>query len=561
MSRLLALLALPLSVSGFGVECDILDNDKFNIKDGKYDYYDGLALKVNSFFLSKGISFLPRLDAIYKFGNVTRFFGPEGKRTYTSIEDLHRAYLSRASDPVTVIKGVLQAAMKLNVDVHAIEKLLPSAEVLSMAEKSAARFREGKPLSMLDGVPFVVKNDVNVKGISTLAGMSATSKVGKAIKPAAENDRVVARLLDSGAILIGVAAQSELGLSPTGFSEWKKGPLNPHRLNRFTGGSTSGVAAAVSMGLVPFGVGTDGNGCNRIPASLTGVVGMAPTYGRVRFDAPTASAFKNVHYGPIAGNVEDVAHVMSVIADGKENHEYDTYYHMHYRQGFLPKMHLRAFTHPSNEVVKVGIFTKWADSCSKDVIKVFYDTVHKYPGWKVDHFTVPQMAGQLKTQIISLLGEYGNLLSEGSLSHLEYSSKIMVGLARTVAGSKSKKKAVSSIRGWAMAKWEAVFKKVDFIVVPTVREVAPKIPGKYFDHRPFDPAFEEMFVRSTWVTNLLGYPSISVSMGMSKEGFPMGLQVIGKHWEDDKLMKVASQFQQYTEPTRAKPTMYNHELI
>jgi 1-carboxybiuret hydrolase len=161
----------------------------------------------------------------------------------------------------------------------------------------------GKPLGPLAGVPFAVKNLFDVQGLPTLAG----SKINRDNSPAVRDAALIERLEAAGAILVGALNMGEYAYDFTGENVHDGAAHNPHDLKRMSGGSSSGSGAAVAGGLVPFALGSDTNGSIRVPASLCGVFGLKPTYGRLSRARTFPFVASLDHVGPLARTVHDLA--------------------------------------------------------------------------------------------------------------------------------------------------------------------------------------------------------------------------------------------------------------
>jgi aspartyl-tRNA(Asn)/glutamyl-tRNA(Gln) amidotransferase subunit A len=171
-----------------------------------------------------------------------------------------------------------------------------------LADRAMARARAGLD-GPLAGVPFAVKNLFDIAGLPTRAG----ALINRSLPPAARNATLVARLEAAGAVLIGALNMGEYAYDFTGENIHDGPSRNPHDLTRMTGGSSGGSGGAVAGGLVPLALGSDTNGSIRVPASLCGLFGLKPTYGRLsRFGTfPFVSSFD--HLGPLARSAADLA--------------------------------------------------------------------------------------------------------------------------------------------------------------------------------------------------------------------------------------------------------------
>jgi aspartyl-tRNA(Asn)/glutamyl-tRNA(Gln) amidotransferase subunit A len=220
--------------------------------------------------------------------------------------DLLRLYQRQAVSPVEVVGDVI-ARIDAN---RAINAFLPieSDMVLAAARTSEERWRRGAPLGRIDGIPASVKDNIWVQGLPTRKG----SKTGDPA-PAPADAPAVARLREQGAIILGKTAMPEHGWIGVCHSPLTGITRNPWNLQRTTGGSTGGGAAAALLNLGVFHLGTDGAGSLRIPAAFTGVFGMKPSYGLVPV-YPASPLSVLAHQGPITRTVADAALMLSIIA-------------------------------------------------------------------------------------------------------------------------------------------------------------------------------------------------------------------------------------------------------
>jgi aspartyl-tRNA(Asn)/glutamyl-tRNA(Gln) amidotransferase subunit A len=220
--------------------------------------------------------------------------------------DLSRGFAEGRLGPVAVLEQALERLDAVNPALNAAILIDPETG-RRMAEASARRWREGRPLSPLDGVPVAVKDTNHVAGWPTRYGTSATPDA-----PAPEDSPGIARLREAGAVFFCKTATPEYG--------WKgitHGPLtgvtrNPHDPTRTPGGSSGGSAALVAAGVVPLATGGDGGGSIRIPAAFTGVFGLKPTFGLVPY-GPSALGSLPV-FGALARDVRDAALALGLLA-------------------------------------------------------------------------------------------------------------------------------------------------------------------------------------------------------------------------------------------------------
>ncbi|WP_328317627.1 amidase [Streptomyces sp. NBC_00388] len=222
--------------------------------------------------------------------------------------ELLAGYRRGSFTPVDAARAVLHRAEAVQPVVNAFVRI-DSAPALAQAEASAARWRAGEPQGLLDGVPVTVKDILLLRGQPTLRG----SRTVRQDASRDEDAPSVARLREHGAVFVAKTTTPEFGWKGVTDSPQHGVTRNPHDTTRTSGGSSGGTAAAVALGAGPLGLGTDGGGSVRIPASFCGIFGLKPTYGRVPLYP--ASAFGTLaHVGPMTRDAADAALMMDVIS-------------------------------------------------------------------------------------------------------------------------------------------------------------------------------------------------------------------------------------------------------
>ena len=221
--------------------------------------------------------------------------------------ELLRRYRRREVSPVEVVRDALARIERFNPVINAF-LLVDGAGALTAAAASEARWKQGAPLGLVDGVPATVKDNVWAKGWPARRG-SRTSDPA----PCVADAPAVARLREQGAVILGKTTLPEFGWIGACHSPLTGITRNPWKLDRTTGGSSGGAAAAALLNLGHLHLGTDGAGSIRIPAAFTGVFGIKPSFGRV--PAYPASPFGVLaHHGPLTRTVGDAALMLAVIA-------------------------------------------------------------------------------------------------------------------------------------------------------------------------------------------------------------------------------------------------------
>lgn len=217
---------------------------------------------------------------------------------------LTAAYRAGTASPVEAIEYFINHAARCEPQLHALYLFDPETAVTE-AQKSASRWRSGRPLGPLDGVPVTIKENIATAGAPMPLGTAASE-----VNPAPADAPPAQRLREAGAIIIAKTTMPDFGMLSSGLSSFHPLTRNPWDLSKTPGGSSSGAAAAAAAGYAPINLGTDIGGSIRLPAGWCGVFGFKPSNGRVPIDPPYMGRVA----GPITRTVADAALAMSVLA-------------------------------------------------------------------------------------------------------------------------------------------------------------------------------------------------------------------------------------------------------
>ncbi|MDX1654824.1 MAG: amidase [Candidatus Competibacteraceae bacterium] len=236
---------------------------------------------------------------------------PAAKGPFNGAGAYTAAYRNGHLTPEQVAEATLEAIAADNRQALPLRAFIAvdRNRVLAQAQEATRRWRQGRPLGPLDGVPVAVKDELDVVGYGTTLG---TAFLGRT--PAREDAPAVARLRAAGAVILGKTNMHEIGLGVTGLNVHHGTARNPYHRRHYPGGSSSGSAVAVAAGYCPLAVGADGGGSIRIPAAFCGLFGLKPTYGRI---SPRGSPLP-VHtvgsFGPLAATSHDLALAYALMA-------------------------------------------------------------------------------------------------------------------------------------------------------------------------------------------------------------------------------------------------------
>jgi aspartyl-tRNA(Asn)/glutamyl-tRNA(Gln) amidotransferase subunit A len=445
------------------------------------------------------------------------------------ITELVGHYQRRSLSPVEAVDATFKRLHALEPKINAF-RLVLEEDARAAARESEARWRAGRPMGLLDGVPVSVKDTLLTKGWPTLRG----SKTVDPDQPWTEDSPAVARIREHGGIVIGKTTTPEFGWKGVTDSPLSGATRNPWNLDMTSGGSSGGSAAAVAAGIGQAAIGTDAGGSVRIPSGFCGLVGLKPTSGRVA-NYPPGSGGTLGHIGPMAHTVADVALLMNVIAkpDARDwlclppaNVDYRERLDAGVRGkrvAFSPDLGY-AKVEPEVAAAVARAARAFADlgASVEDVAAPFPDPTacfrtHFFAG--ISHACRAIPADKQKLMDPGLLGV---VEGGGSVSLADY---MAVADQRVVLGRTMR----------------LFHERYDLLLTPTlavpafaVNRVAPDGYGQneWLAWTPFSYPF-----------NLTGQPAITVPCGFTAKGLPIGLQIVGPMYGDADVIKAASAYQ------------------
>ena len=427
-------------------------------------------------------------------------------------------------------------------------------EALAKAKDIDKRIADGEKLGALAGIPIAIKDNICTEGVKT----TCASKMLEDFVPPYDAT-VVKKLLREDAIIIGKTNMDEFAMgSSTENSAFKK-TANPRDLNRVPGGSSGGSAAAVGSDMCPVSLGSDTGGSIRQPASFCGVVGLKPTYGLVSRFGLVAFGSSLDQIGPFSQNVEDSAYMLNIISGT------DLYDSTSIRE--LPEIDYTLSLKDGVKGMKIGIpeefFGEGLDEEIKETVKKSIKTLEEN-GAEVEMFSFPIMKDGLAAYYIMSSAEASTNLSRydgvryGHRPEKFDSVDELIEKSRTEGfGSEVKRRIMIGTYALSSGYYDAyynkadkfraklkndlskTFKKYDLILGP----VSPVLPFKLGEKKE-DPLAMYLADIYTINVNLAGIPAISIPGGISKEGLPIGIQLMGDMLCEEKIFKAAYSLEQ-----------------
>ena len=463
---------------------------------------------------------------------------------YLDAEELVALIRGRRVSVREVMSAFLERIDRVNPKINAICTLRPSIELLKEAQRADDAFSKREATGSLHGLPIAVKDLALTKGLRTTYG----SLIYKDFIP--DQDQLfVERIKNAGAIIIGKTNTPEFGAGSHTFNKVFGITRNPYNLDKSAGGSSGGAAAALAAGMVPLADGSDLGGSLRNPAGFCNVVGFRPSPGRVP-SWPTRNAWSLLAVeGPMARSVKDVALLLSVMAgpDPRVPISIDES-----GNRFLKPLE-RDFSNTriswSPDLRQFVIEPEVIGVCEK-ALSAFQDI-----GCNVDQ-AEPDFSGSMDIfQTLRALIFADR--EEDYLKHRDLMKDTIIwNIEKGLNLSTQDINQAVMLRTELFQRVYEFFEKYDFLVLPTAQVLPFDVENEWvheIDGIEMETYLDWMSI--CCVITLTGLPVISVPCGFSSEGLPVGIQIIGKHHQDFKVLQIAHAFAQVTQYGIIRPVI------
>jgi aspartyl-tRNA(Asn)/glutamyl-tRNA(Gln) amidotransferase subunit A len=460
--------------------------------------------------------------------------GDGGGLGLLSIGELGIGFSSGAFTPVDVLEEVLGRARGRARDLRALS-LVDEAGARGQAGAAALRWRRGLQLGPFDGVPVTVKDSLAVRGLPSVRG----TRLRAGAAPESADEPAVARLRGAGAVIVAKTTMPEYAWSAVSDSPVWGVVRNAWDPERTAGGSSGGAAVATAMGVGAVGLGSDGAGSVRIPASFNGLVGLKATYGRIPA-IPSGAFGRLAHVGPITRGVEDAALALDLLA-GPSPEDPDSLDAPRVSSTEVVR-HARAFV----QTLRIGFSADLGVAAvSDEVARVVGEAVEalRAAGVAVDDAEVPLREGSADmAQVWSgvLAAELAGL-GETAEAALSPGLRAVLRRGRGLGAVELLRAATRAREGVApaLARFHAGH---DVLVTPTV-PITAFDAGRQVPEGVRTPEGGEVswiaWTPLTWPFNLTGQPAVTVPVGVDREGLPVGAQVVARRGHDEDALAVA----------------------
>ena len=442
-----------------------------------------------------------------------------------SAVDLIAGYRARQFSPSEVLEDVLAHVAVWEPHIKALYAFDPDGARAS-AKTSTERWQNGEPMGTLDGVPVTIKDNIATKGVPVPLGAASVK-----LAPAPVDAPPAARLREAGAVIFSKTTMPDYGMLSSGLSSFHPLTRNPWDLAKNPGGSSAGAGAAAAAGYGPLHLGTDIGGSVRLPACWCGLVALKPSLGRIPVDPPYVGRVA----GPMTRTVDDVALMMSVLSRPDR------------RDGMsLPPHNINwKALEKSPRKLRIGLMLDagTGQALEKDVRDV---AVKAAKAFEAAGAVVTEVDGVLTREMLDGLDNFWRARMWDELSKLTPAERAKaLPYILTWAEAGAKLSGVDVIRGFnaTMAIRAAVaklFGELDYVISPVspVVNFAAELAAPLND--PEKP-FEHIAYTVPW--NMSENPAASINGGFDKKGFPIGVQIVGRRFDDLGVLAMAKAFE------------------
>ncbi len=457
---------------------------------------------------------------------------------FAGIFDFAKAYRDGGITPEEVAKRVLDAIDASDKGDAPLRAFIAvnREDVMKQARESTERFKAGKPLGIFDGVPVAVKDEMDMLPYPTTVGTAFLGKL-----PAKQDAEVAARLRKAGALLVGKTNMHEIGINVFGFNPHHGTTRNPYHTDHYTGGSSSGSATAVAAGLVPVAIGADGGGSIRIPAAFCGLVGLKCTFGRISEYGAFPLDWSVAHLGPIGGSATDVALTYALIAGPDTKDKISLH---------QPLPTLAGWENKSLKGLRIGIYREWFNHADPEVVAACQSMIVQFQamGCEIKDIVIPNLEATRIAHTVSIVSEMVQGMSPTYNEHYkDHGLDVRINLALGRQFTSDDYVKAQRVRTRVINHVAEVFKEVDVIVTPTTAIVAPKIKDGALPLGDSDLSVTIEIMRFAVLGNMTGLPAITFPVGYTEKGLPIGMQVMGRAWDEVTLLRMARAAEQVVE--------------
>ncbi|NEU30658.1 amidase [bacterium LRH843] len=446
------------------------------------------------------------------------------------IETLTHAYQTKQLSPVDVMKVMLE---RISHDELNAFITVTADDAIAEAKQAEDEINAGISKGPLHGVPIAIKDIIFTEGVRTTMGSDIYSDYIPTYDATA-----VQKLKEAGAIIVGKLNTQQFAYGATG-DRSHVGPVkNPHNKEKMSGGSSSGSVAAVASSLCYGALGTDTGGSIRIPSSFGGIVGMKPTFGRVSKYGAYPLCWSMDHIGPMTRTVKDNALLLNVLSGYDERDEYSIE-----RE---PEDFTRFLTRGIEGSVIGVLDFKNDPNINEQVRQQTLQAVETFRslGAEIKYVEIPEMADIMAAFRTILRSEAYAVHEERLSTSDQYDDEVKERLLTGQSVSIREYVEAGQVKQAAIRKYHKIFEEVDVLITPTVPILPANIGQREIDIDGRAVHINLLLNYFTGALNITGLPSMSIPNGFSDCKLPIGLQIIGKEFDEANMYRFAYAFEQ-----------------
>ncbi len=460
-----------------------------------------------------------------------------------SIGEAGAAVRARRVSPVELTEAYLARIEAYNGTLNAYVTVLAES-AMAAARAAEAEIAGGTYRGPLHGIPIALKDLYYTKGVRTAAG----SKIMGDFVP--DHDGTVTRLLrEAGSVLLGKTNTHEFAYGVTTNNPHFGPTRNPWDTETIPGGSSGGSGAAVAAGMAAMAMGTDTGGSIRIPAALCGTVGLKATHGRVSTAGVVPLSWSLDHAGPLTKTVADAAIVLNLIAGADP------------QDPLTPPVPVDDYTRDLGAGVRglrLGVPRAFFEDCDAEVLGAVESALGTYRdlGATVEDVELPPLA-----PVWAAVGDL--LLAEARWFHRDalrdrpedFGEDVRSRLNRRTDLSAEEMVGTMRVKHDFTVAMSDVLARYDALLLPTTRIPAPPIAGQMITIKGQQVFAPSLLTPNTNPFNLAGTPALSLPCGFTQAGLPIGLQIVGRRWDEVTVLRIGAAYERATEWHRRVPPL------
>jgi Asp-tRNA(Asn)/Glu-tRNA(Gln) amidotransferase A subunit family amidase len=419
------------------------------------------------------------------------------------------------------------------------------------AKKADEAVKRNDPLGILHGIPTSIKDLMQTKGIRTTYG----SKLYEDFIPE-RNDVTVQRLINAGCVILGKTNTPEFGAIALTNNKVFGETKNPWDLEKNSGGSSGGAASSVAGGIGPLALGSDGGGSIRVPSSCCGVFGLKPTFGRIPSYPSIGIAFGSLgHYGPIVRYVKDAALMLNAM---KGHHPAD---HNSFPDDNIDYVKILE-ERPKKLKIGYSMTLGFGKILDEEVKENVLNAIQKFEhfDWDVEETNLkirkPESAFKTEVSVGCAYDHHKDFANRPEDLNPYLTGSIKLGLdnsAMNVGKAIDQRKQVYEVM-------YQYFKDYDILITPTLPCPAIK-PGWLESGTTFPTIGRKALSIMSWMTytypfNMTGLPAVSIPSGWSNTGLPIGMQIVGRRFDEKTVLQVSKAFEEISPWQDKRPNLY-----